>query len=96
MEQINIIAQQPDCTVVSRYKALPPAKGGYQSEAALEEAFIKQLVGQGYDYIDVKSEEALIANLRTQIETLNHFKLSDTEWKRLFEAHIANDNLGIE
>ena len=55
MEQINIIAQQPDCTVVSRYKALPPAKGGYQSEAALEEAFIKQLVGQGYDYIDVKS-----------------------------------------
>ena len=96
MEQINIIAQQPDCTVVSRYKALPPAKGGYQSEAALEETFIKQLVDQGYDYIDVKSEEALIANLRTQIETLNHFKLSDAEWKRLFEAHIANDNLGIE
>lgn len=95
-EKINIIAQQTDCTVVSRYESPTRTRMGYQSEAALEEAFIRQLVEQGYEYIDVKSEAALIDNLRTQIEALNRFKLSDSEWKRLFGEYIANENLGIE
>lgn len=96
IEQTNIIAQHADCTVVSRYEPLPAPKGGYQSESVLEEALIQQLVTQGYERLVVNSEAQLIANLRKQIEALNHFKLSDTEWKQLFDAYIANENMGIE
>lgn len=96
IEQTDIIVQQPDCTVVSRYEPLPSPKGGYQSEAALEEALIQQLVTQGYERLSITTEAGLIDNLRRQIERLNQFRLSDAEWSRLFKEHIANENLGIE
>jgi len=96
MEKFNIIAEQENTTVMSHYEAMPREDCGYQSEAALEQAFIKQLAEQGYERVNITSEAELIANLRCQMERLNNITLTDTEWKQLFEKHIASDQLTIE
>lgn len=67
----------------------------YQSEAQMEDAFIKQLGAQGYDRLVIESEEELIANLRKQLEALNKVTFSNEEWDRLFKSWIATDNEGI-
>ena len=96
MEQFNVIAEQEHSTVVAHYEALPREEQGYQSEAALEKAFIKQLTEQGYQRVNITKEVDLIANLRKEICRLNNVTLSDTEWKQLFETHIASPQMTIE
>ena len=96
MEKFNIIAEQEHTTVMAHYDALPREERGYQSEAALEEAFIHQLTQQGYERVNITSEPELIANLRKQIEQLNDLRLSDSEWKQLFEKHISSPQMTIE
>ena len=96
MDKFNIIAEQEHTTVMAHYEALPREDNGYQSEAALEEAFIKQLTEQGYERVNITSEAALVVNLRRQMERLNRLKLSDKEWKQLFEQHIASEQMTIE
>lgn len=86
-----------ESTVVAEF--LPDAPGvceaAYQSEAALEKAFIQQLQAQAYDYLPITSEAQLITNLRSQLERLNKVTLSDAEWERFFTASIAGANDGI-
>lgn len=67
----------------------------YQSEAELEDAFIKQLKRQAYEYVVFKSEDEFIANLRRELEKLNNIEFTDSEWKRMFKGWIASDNDGI-
>lgn len=91
------IALSSESTVVAEY--LPDAAGvadaGYQSEAELEKAFIRQLQAQAYEYLAVTSEAGLVANLRLQLEKLNKVSLSDEEWERFFTTCIASANDGI-
>ena len=97
IENFNIVIQQSNLTVMTRYEEHPKdAAQRYQSEAALEEGFIRQLVAQGYERLHIDTEDGLIKNLRTQLEKLNGIHLSDAEWKRLFMQEIANENLNIE
>ena len=96
MDDYKIIIEQEQTTVMAHYEALPREDKGYQSEAELEEAFIKQLVGQGYERVNVTSEAQLLANLRQQMERLNGLTLSDKEWKQLLEQHIASPQMKIE
>ncbi len=95
-EEYDIISENPKSTVVAHYiREESFLREGYQSEADLERDFIKQLQRQGYEYIDVKSEDALVANLRAQLERLNGLRFSDGEWDRLFNVEIAGENKGI-
>ncbi len=96
MDTFNIIAEQEHTTVMAHYEALPREDNGYQSEAALEAAFIKQLTEQGYERVNITKEKDLIANLRKQMNRLNGLTLSDSEWKRLFEQHITSPQMTIE
>ena len=96
VESFNIVIQQSNLTVMTRYEEHPKDAMRYQSEAALEESFIRQLVAQGYERLDIDNEQGLIDNLRVQLEKLNNIRLSDAEWKRLFTQEIANENLNIE
>ena len=96
MQQYNVIAEQENSTVMAHYEPMPREDKGYQSEAALEAAFIQQLVEQGYERVDIKSEEQLIANLRKQMERLNKLTFSDNEWNQLFNQHIASPQMTIE
>lgn len=91
------IALSNESTVVAEF--LPDALGvretGYQSEAALESAFIEQLQRQAYEYLPISSEAELVANLRARLEQLNKIEFSDTEWQGFFATCIAGTNDGI-
>lgn len=90
------IALSSESTVVAEFVPEPGVREpGYQSEAALERDFIAQLQKQAYDYLPLTSEEALIANLRAQLEALNKISFSDAEWQRFFGTCIAGANDGI-
>ena len=84
-----------ESTVVSEYIPESKRSDSYQSEADLEKEFIRMLVEQGYEYLQIHTEAELIANLRKKIEQLNSYNFTDTEWERFFHKHIANANEGI-
>lgn len=91
----DVMAFGGQATVCSALPKQQRRSSAYQSEAQLEDAFVKQLCRQGYERLAVSSEEELIANLRTQLEALNRIGFSDKEWARLFKGWIAADNDGI-
>lgn len=96
MSIYNIVASTDEATVVAEYAAeynVRPEK--YQSEAELEREFIRQLTSQGYEYISVHNEASLIENLRKQLELLNDFTFTNSEWDRFFTECVANTNEGI-
>ena len=91
----NLVAENPQSTVVAEYQAEYRTATSYQSEAELERAFIEQLQSQAYEYLPITSEADLVRNLRQQLERLNNFTFSDAEWKRFFTGEIANPNQSI-
>ena len=92
MAQYNIIAESQEYTVVSEYDHVATPAENYQSEADLEKEFIRLLQEQGYDYLPIHKEADLVFNLRTQLEKLNHYHFSDSEWECFFNECIANQN----
>ena len=94
MDDYKIIVEQEHQTVAAHYEVEPKPAEGYQSEAALEKSLIKQLQGQGYEYVQVKDEAGLLKNLRRQLELLNDVVLSDSEWSRLLPM-ISNEQMTI-
>ena len=95
MSYFNIVAQSSESTVVTEYKPQSKRSDGYQSEAALEQEFIRLLCKLGYERLTIHKEADLIANLRTQLEKLNNYRFTDGEWKRFWDEVLANTNSGI-
>ena len=89
------ILETDEMTVVTEYNPLIIDRTQYQSEADLENEFIKRLLANGYERLTVNSETELINNLRIQIEKLNKIKFSDDEWNGLYTEYISNPNIGI-
>ena len=91
------LAECPQFTVVNEYvPELEVGSGAHESEAQLERKFIAILEGQGYEYLNTLTEERdLVANLRVQMEKLNHVALregtfTDREWDRFYREVLAN------
>lgn len=95
MPYFNIVAETNENTVVTEYKPVKARSDSYQSEAALENEFIRLLCEQGYEYLNIHTEADLVANLRKKLEELNNYHFSDTEWERFFSDCVANKNDGI-
>ena len=95
MSYFNIIAQSSESTVVTEYKPQAKRSEAYQSEADLEQEFIRLLCELGYERLTIHKEADLIANLRTQLEKLNNYRFTDGEWKRFWDEVLANNNSGI-
>ena len=92
MTQYNIIAESQEYTVVAEYDHVATPAEAFQSEADLEKEFIRILVEQGYEYLPIHTEADLIYNLRAQLEKLNHYHFTDSEWEKFFNECIANKN----
>ena len=92
MSYFNIVAATTKNTVVTSYEPVKKRSDSYQSEAALEREFIHLLTQQGYEYLSIHKEVDLIANLRSQLETLNRYQFTDNEWDRFFSDAISNPN----
>ena len=94
MPYFNIVAETNENTVVTQYEPVKQRSDAYQSEAELEKEFIRMLTEQGYEYLQIHTEEDMVANMRAKLEELNDYKFSDTEWERFFKECIANGNDG--
>ena len=95
MNKYNVVMEMNDSTVVTEYEPIKRKSDSYQSEQALENEFIRMLTEQGYDYLEIHDSESLIKNLRTQLEIVNDYIFTDSEWDRFFNDSIANNNDGI-
>ena len=95
MSTYNVVASTNESTVVAEYRATYDQHASYQSEADLEREFIATLGQQGYEYVTLRDEAALVVNLRTQLAALNDYVFSDDEWQRFFSTSIANSAQGI-
>ena len=62
----NLVAENPQSTVVAEYTPVYRTAKIYQSEAELERTFIEQLESQAYGYLNITSETDLVLNLRKQ------------------------------
>jgi len=95
MSQYNIVISTSEATVVSEYTPNINRATDYQSEADLEREFIRILCEQGYTYLNITDETVLVSNLRTQLQVLNNYAFSDTEWKQFYSQKITSNNEGI-
>lgn len=99
MSQYKTIAESNNFIVLDKYTKHsvvnePPAV--YQTESALEREFIQDLINQGYENpFNLTTIEAMLANARIQIQTLNDMVFTDSEWARYVEEFLdkPSDNL---
>ena len=95
MSKYNVVMEMNDSTVVTEYNPVEKRSASYQSEADLEKEFIKILKEQGYDYLKIHDSNSLINNLRKQLELLNNYNFTDSEWEKFYNDNICNNNDGI-
>lgn len=89
MTQYKTIAESNNFIVLERYVREWQVAESYQSESDLERELIRDLINQGYDYLaDLTTPDALLANLRTQLQALNHVQFQDGEWQRFLETYL--------
>jgi len=80
----------------TKYLEAHEAPSVYQTEAALEREFIQDLQNQGYENpSNLTTIEAMLANVRIQLQTLNDMAFTDSEWARYVEEYLdkPSDNL---
>jgi type I restriction enzyme R subunit len=89
------IAESKNFIVLDRYQRDGMVKENYQSEDALEREFIGDLEDQGYTYAtEIRTPEAMRANVRVQLEALNDVRFTEDEWQRFVEKYLdpASEN----
>lgn len=99
MAHFKTIAESNNFIVLdkfTKYSEVNEAPAAYQTEAALEKEFIQDLIHQGYEYLtNLNTQEAMLANVRLQLQSLNNMEFSDGEWARFVEEYLdkPSDNL---
>ena len=97
MNDYSTIAESNHFIVLDQYnKLVEEPNAGYQTEGSLEREFIRDLQAQGYEYLqELNGHDALVKNLRAQLQLLNNVVFSDAEWRRFLEEYLdkPSDNL---
>jgi len=95
MTDYNAIAESNNFIVLDQYTKAPQSDS-YQSESDLERELIQDLVNQGYQYLpSVTNPQAMLANVREQLQTLNHVQFTEGEWRRFVETFLDKPSDGI-
>lgn len=83
------IAESNNFIVLEQYSKKLRVSESYQSEYDLEGEFIQDLVNQGYQYLpNVTNPQAMLANVREQLQTLNNVQFTEGEWQRFVETYL--------
>ena len=90
MNDYSTIAESNHFIVLDQYnKLVEEPNAGYQTEGSLEREFIRDLQAQGYEYLqELNGHDALVKNLRAQLQRLNNVVFSDAEWRRFLEEYL--------
>jgi type I restriction enzyme R subunit len=93
MNEYNTIAESNTFIILERYTRESAVAESYQSEGDLERELIIDLRNQGYEYRpDLSSRQALLDNVRQQLQALNNVRLSDDEWRRFVNTYLDRPN----
>ncbi|WP_115510683.1 type I restriction endonuclease subunit R [Xanthomonas arboricola] len=96
MNDYKTIAESRNFIVLDRYTREWKVAESYQSESDLERELIQDLVNQGYEFASsIKTPADLVANVRVQLQALNHVQFTDVEWKRFVESWLDKPSDGI-
>ncbi len=96
VDYIKAIAESKNFIVLDKYTQEWRVAESYQSEGDLEREFIQDLQNQGYEYLpDLNTPEALLANVRVQLQALNNVQFADGEWLRFVETWLDKPSDGI-
>ena len=90
MINYSTITESNNFIVLDQYnKFVEEPNAGYQTEGSLEREFIRDLQAQGYEYLqELNGHDALVKNLRVQLQRLNNVVFSDAEWRRFLEEYL--------
>lgn len=90
------IAESNRFIVLDKYTKEWEAAEGYQSEDDLERELVQDLENQGYEFLPkLDNPEAMLANVREQLQSLNDVQFADGEWLRFVETYLdkPSDNI---
>jgi len=83
------IAETNNFIVLDKYTMIDQQGGGYQTESELERELIQDLKNQGYEHLpNLTTPQAMLANVRVQLQTLNKVQFSEGEWSRFVEEFL--------
>src|SRR5690554_3622667 len=89
MTHYTPIAESNNFIVLDKYTQNWHVAESYQSEADLERELIQDLVNQGYEYLPaLNNPQAMLANVRVQLQALNGVEFLEGEWKRFVETYL--------
>ncbi|AUM13254.1 HsdR family type I site-specific deoxyribonuclease [Ketobacter alkanivorans] len=89
MTNYKTIAESNNFIVLDKYNKEWKVAESYQSEGDLEGELIQDLVNQGYEYLPaLNNPEAMLANVRVQLQALNSVEFLEGEWKRFVETYL--------
>ena len=95
-DYLTPIAESNHFIILDKYTREWKVADSYQSEDALEREFIQDLVAQGYEFLPgLNTPQALLANVRVQLQALNAVQFSDSEWLRFVETYLDKPSDGI-
>lgn len=96
MTNYKTIAESNSFIVLDKYTREWKVAETYQSEDALERELVRDLVNQGYEFLPgLNTPEALLNNVRQQLQTLNNVQFTEGEWRRFVETYLDKPSDGI-
>lgn len=96
MSDYKAIAESKNFIVLEQYTQEWKVAESYQSESDLERELISDLRNQGYEYLPSLTEpDAMLANVRAQLQALNNVQFSNGEWRRFVEGWLDKPSDGI-
>lgn len=90
------IAESNNFIVLDKYTKQTQVSENYQSEGDLERELIQDLSNQGYEYLPaLTTPEAMLVNVRKQLQALNKVEFTDAEWVCFCEQYLntPSDNI---
>ena len=89
MTDYKTIAESNHFIVLDKYNKEWKVAESYQSEGDLERELIQDLINQGYEYLPaLNNPEAMLANVRVQLQALNSVEFLEGEWQRFVETYL--------
>ncbi|MGI6408339.1 MAG: type I restriction endonuclease subunit R [Thiopseudomonas sp.] len=89
MTEYKAIAESNNFIVLDKYTQNWQVAESYQSEADLERELIQDLINQGYEYLPaLNNPQAMLANVREQLQRLNKVEFLDGEWQRFVMTYL--------
>ena len=83
------IAESNNFIILDKYSKDWQVADSYQSESDLERELIQDLMNQGYDFQPaLNNPNAMLVNVRVQLQALNNVQFSDDEWSRFVGTYL--------